>query len=166
MKTLLLIGLFLLSASVAWAFELSSPDFTDKGQLPRSATCDGSGTAPGLAWTGAPQGTKSFALTCVDPDAPAGEFTHWLAYDIPASASALGAGRALPTGSVELPNDYGAPGFGKACPPSGTHRYIFTLYALNVERLNAGVSRAGVLAAINRARIGTAVLAGTYQRKQ
>ena len=82
----------LLSAAPAGAFELMSPDFPDGGRLPAASSCDGAGTAPGLAWANPPAGTRSFALTCIDPDAPSGDFIHWIAYDLPASAAAVAPG--------------------------------------------------------------------------
>jgi len=152
------------AAARCGAFELSSPDFKDGGQLPVASTCDGSGTAPALAWSGAPAGTKSFALTCADPDAPKGVFTHWIVYDIPAAATALPQGGRLPPGTLGLANDYGRQGFGPACPPSGAHRYIFTLYALSEEKLSAD-SRSGFFDAVKKARIGAATLTGLYKRR-
>jgi hypothetical protein len=152
-----------LSAAPCGAFVLKSPDFTDSGHLPAKSSCDSTGTSPGLVWSGAPAGTKSFALTCIDPDAPKGDFIHWIVFDIPASAAAMPPGGRLPEGSRELASDYGRPGFGPACPPSGTHRYIFTLYALNADRLGCA-SRDAFFNAIKKARIGTATLTGLYKR--
>jgi Raf kinase inhibitor-like YbhB/YbcL family protein len=154
----------ILYAAPCSAFELTSPDFTDSAQLPSRSSCDSTGTAPGLVWSSAPSGTKSFALTCIDPDAPKGDFIHWIVFDIPASATAIPPGGRLPEGSSELANDYGRPGFGPACPPAGTHRYVFTLYALNEDRLGS-VSRDDFFKAVKKARIGTATLTGLYTRK-
>jgi len=159
---LLMAGFF--AAASCSAFELTSPDIKDGGQLPVFCSCDGSGTAPGLVWSNPPAGTKSFALTCIDPDAPKGAFIHWVVYDIPASAAAIAQGGRLHAGSRELASDYGRPGFGPACPPSGTHRYIFTLYALNTDRLGS-VSRDEFFKAIKRTQIGTAVLTSLFKRK-
>ena len=166
MKTAIVFFLLagILCAAPCGAFELTSLDFTDGGQLPARSSCDSSGTAPGLAWSGAPEGTKSFALTCIDPDAPKGDFIHWIVYDIPASATAIPPGGKLPAGSRELASDYGRPGFGPACPPSGAHRYIFTLYALNTDRLSS-VSRDEFFKAIKKSQIGTATVTGLYKRK-
>lgn len=162
---ILLCMLFVIAlAARCSAFELASPDFKDGGQLPVMSSCDGSGTAPGLVWSGAPAGAKSFALTCIDPDAPKGAFTHWIVYDIPATVTALAQGGKLPPGSRGLANDYGRQGFGQACPPSGTHRYIFTLYALRAEKLSAD-SRSGFFSAIKKAQISAATLTGLYKRK-
>ena len=151
-------------AAPCCAFELASPDFKDGGQLPVASTCDGGGTAPGLVWSGAPEGAKSFALICIDPDAPGGEFIHWIVFDIPAAVTAIPQGGQIPSGSRSLANDYGRQGFGPACPPSGTHHYIFTLYALSADRLGCD-ARGSFFSSIKKTQIGTAVLAGTYKRK-
>ncbi|MCX5901323.1 MAG: YbhB/YbcL family Raf kinase inhibitor-like protein, partial [Proteobacteria bacterium] len=160
---LLMAGVF--ASASCRAFELTSPDFTDGSQLPTFSSCDSSGTAPGLVWSHPPAGTKSFALTCIDPDAPKGDFLHWIVYDIPATAAAIPPGGRVPAGSRELASDYGRPGYGPACPPSGTHRYIFTLYALNTDKINSA-TRDEFFKAIKRTQIGTAALTGLYKRKQ
>ena len=143
-------------------FDLTSTDFADGGMLPAACSCDGAGTAPSLHWSGAPAGTRSFVLTCVDPDAPRGDFVHWLVYDIPAETTGLE--ERLPAGAVSLPNDYGRPGYGPACPPSGVHRYVFTLYAMDTGALG-GVDRKGLGAAIRAHQLGRAVLTGRYRRR-
>ena len=134
------------------AFRLASPDIRPGGtiameQVFNSFGCTSKNISPALAWTGAPAGTKSFALLCHDPDAPTGGtgWWHWLVLNIPATASSLakGAGSTdgsgLPAGAVQVNNDFGGPGWGGPCPPQGDkpHRYIFTLYALKVDRLDA-----------------------------
>jgi len=108
--------------------------------------CDGGNRSPHLAWTGAPTGTKSFALTCFDPDAPTGSgFWHWLVVNIPPNVKELplGAGDPkaprLPAGALQTRTDYGMAGYGGPCPPAGDHphRYLFTIFAVGVEKLNA-----------------------------
>jgi len=127
-------------------FSVMSADFKDgdhfgKQQLSGKFGVEGGEDAsPQLSWSGFPADTKSFAITCYDPDAPTGcGFMHWAAYDIPASVTSLEAGAAggkLPAGAKELNNDAGFPGFlGAACPPGRRHRYIFTVHALPCETL-------------------------------
>jgi Raf kinase inhibitor-like YbhB/YbcL family protein len=145
-------------------FTLSSPDlaggtFTDKFVL-NGFGCTGQNVSPALAWSNAPRGTKSFALQVYDPDAPTGSgFWHWTVYDIPADASSLaqGAGNgaaSLPAGAFGGNNDFldtGATGgngnYGGPCPPQGDapHRYVFTLYALGVDKIEVagGVPKTG-----------------------
>lgn len=110
-------------------------------------SCGGQNVSPDLRWSGAPEGTSSYALTCYDPDAPTGSgWWHWIAFDIPADVTALDAGAALPTAAREWQNDYGYDGYGGPCPPPGpAHRYVFTVYALDVAELGVpeGATSAG-----------------------
>lgn len=104
------------------------PDYAAKG-------AGGRNHVPDLHWEGAPEGTRSFAVTCVDPDAPRGDFWHWIEFDIPAGTTDFG-GDAKVGSTVTVANDYGHPGYGGPNPPAGeTHRYIFTVHALDVEKL-------------------------------
>ncbi len=132
-------------------FHLASSGWRDGGTVPRENVfngpgCGGANISPEFHWSGAPAGSKSFAITIFDPDAPArGGWWHWVLFNIPATVSRLpgGAGdvgsRILPDGSVQCLNDYGEPGYGGPCPPPGTtHRYRVRLYALNVEKLSSG----------------------------
>ncbi|MGV1097832.1 YbhB/YbcL family Raf kinase inhibitor-like protein [Thiovibrio sp. JS02] len=107
--------------------------------------CTGKNISPSLGWSGAPQNTRSFAVTVYDPDAPTGSgWWHWVVFNIPAQAKGLPADAGnpqknlAPKGSVQSVTDYGMPGFGGACPPVGDrpHRYVFTVYALDVEKLD------------------------------
>jgi Raf kinase inhibitor-like YbhB/YbcL family protein len=128
-------------------FRLWSPDIKGPtlgmNQVFNGMGCTGKNISPELRWSGAPAGTKSFAVTVYDPDAPTGSgWWHWTVYNIPATARGLPAGasaaRGLPAGTVEGVTDFGKPGFGGACPPKGDkpHRYFFTVYSLNVPRLD------------------------------
>jgi Raf kinase inhibitor-like YbhB/YbcL family protein len=164
------------------AFRLTSPDIRPNGpiameQVFNSFGCTGQNLSPALAWSGAPDGTKSFALLCHDPDAPTGGagWWHWLVVNIPASANGLDkdAGRAdgskLPAGAVHVNTDFGGPGWGGPCPPAGDkpHRYVFTLYALKVDRLEVsgvGASLAGYM--VNGNAIGKAKLVGKFGRRK
>ncbi len=100
-------------------------------------SCGGQNISPDLRWSGAPEGTASYALTCYDPDAPTGSgWWHWIAFDIPTDVTALDTGAALPAAAREWRNDYGYDGYGGPCPPPGpAHRYVFTVYALDVAEL-------------------------------
>lgn len=134
------------------ALQLASSSFQDGDYLAQDHIlsenygfgCAGGNKSPQLSWSGAPAGTKSFALSCFDPDAPTGSgFWHWMVVNIPADVSelALDAGNAaaglLPAGALQTRTDFGAPGYGGPCPPEGDHphRYIFTLFAVGAEQL-------------------------------
>ena len=128
---------------------LTSPDVPGNSRLTMKEVfngfgCTGQNVSPALRWTGAPAGTKSFAITVYDPDAPTGSgWWHWMVYDIPSTATSLpsGAGTnasALPVGSVQGMTDFGAKQWGGPCPPVGDkpHRYIFTVFALKIAKLD------------------------------
>lgn len=162
------------------SLKLHSPDFADQATLPKAHVhsamgAGGENVSPGFAWSGAPAGTRSFALTCHDPDAPTGSgWWHWVVYDIPASATELkrGAGTAggklLPPGTKQGRTDFGTQEYGGAAPPPGhgTHRYIFTLYALNVDKLDAPADASAALIGflIHFAKIAEASTTAVYSR--
>jgi Raf kinase inhibitor-like YbhB/YbcL family protein len=146
-------------------FQLASPAFQANQAIPKQYSCDGADQSPPIEWSKPPEKTKSFALIVDDPDAPGGLFRHWGAYDIPASARAVQAGKAPGRKAI---NDFGRPGYGGPCPPQGrgTHRYQFTLYALDVERLDLSEDPkiAEVEAEAKRHALAKAMLVGTYER--
>jgi Raf kinase inhibitor-like YbhB/YbcL family protein len=123
-------------------FTLHSDDVIDGGVLPDAQVKAHGDTSPHLAWSGAPEGTRSFAVTCYDPDAPTGSgFWHWTVANIPADVTELATGASgsdMPRGAVEGRTDYGPPGFGGAAPPvgHGPHRYVFTVFAVDVDKLD------------------------------
>ena len=138
---------FSLVAVYALAMKLESSKFAEGETIPIECVyggCGGGNVSPDLSWSGAPEGTKSFALLCHDPDAPTGTgFYHWTMWNIPASATSLSAGAgergssAAPHGSAVGFTDYGEVGYGGPCPPPGpAHHYHFTLYALDLEKLD------------------------------
>jgi Raf kinase inhibitor-like YbhB/YbcL family protein len=149
------------------AFQLSSPAFTAGSDIPSRFTCDGEDVPPPLTWTGAPAGTQSFVLIVDDPDAPRGTFTHWVLFDIPATDQELRLdSKGKPVG-ISGKNSMGNPGYMGPCPPSGTHRYYFRLFALDVPTLgvNAGASREQVEHAMAQHTIAAAELMGRYSRR-
>jgi Raf kinase inhibitor-like YbhB/YbcL family protein len=151
-----------LLALLAVAFSLSSPDFRPNGLIPPTFTCDGANARPALAWTAPPKGTRSIAVSVLDPDAPSGTFTHWLAWNISAKAHGLSRTARPPREGV---NDAGGRGWTGPCPPSGTHRYVFRLYALRSPLpVAAGADRTAFTAALKGRVIRMAVLVGRYRR--
>ncbi len=171
-----------LVASAAWAgdFQLSSPSIKPGATLGLDQVfngfgCTGKNISPELVWSNAPQGTKSYALTVYDPDAPTGSgWWHWVVYNIPASTTKIDAGagtedgKKLPAGSAQGRTDFGSTGFGGACPPVGDkpHRYIFTLHALGTEKLDIpeGATAALIGYMINANRIGQTSFTAYYGR--
>lgn len=165
------------TSALAQDFRLTSASVVEGGKLASAQVfqgfgCDGGNRSPDLSWSNAPKGTKSFAITAYDPDAPTGSgWWHWNVVNIPANASDVKAGAsgtaALPGGSLEIRNDYGAVGFGGACPPPGeVHRYIFTVHALAVEKLDLPKDASNALAGfmIRANSIGTASITALYNR--
>ena len=156
------------------AMEISSAAFKDGEKIPTQYTMPGAGgkniSIP-LAWKNVPAGTKSFALSVVDPHPIAQNWVHWLVIDIPANVSSIDEGasrKKMPSGSIELKNSFGDIGYGGPQPPKGTgdHPYVVTLYALNVDKLNLGVgtSLSVFKKTIEGKVIGTASITGKYGR--
>ncbi len=148
------------------AFTLTSTAFAAGDHIPRRFTCDGENVSPELAWTDAPDGTKALVLLVDDPDARG--WVHWIVLDMAGTSSGAlphGVG-ASPDAPAQGRNDFGRVGWGGPCPPSGTHRYTFTLYALDAPLALPGTPDGGaVRAALRRATVlGTAVLEGRYRR--
>jgi Raf kinase inhibitor-like YbhB/YbcL family protein len=153
--------------------DLKNGEFGD-AQVLNTFGCSGGNVSPQLSWINAPAGTKSLVLTMFDPDAPTGSgLWHWVVVDIPASSSELTNGASknaakLPVGSLETRTDLGAPGYGGPCPPAGDqpHRYIFTLHALKVEKLDVDVQTSAALVGFNvhMQEIGRATLTARYHR--
>ncbi len=148
--------------------KLVSSAFADGAQIPRRFTCDGNNLSPPLKWSGAPEGTRSFVLLCDDPDAPAGTWHHWAAYDIPPDFTELPEGAAEQAKMKQAVNDFRKTGYGGPCPPHGhgPHHYHFRLLALSTDHLRAQPN-AGCRDIEREARkhmIAEAVLVGWYER--
>ncbi|MFA5322232.1 MAG: YbhB/YbcL family Raf kinase inhibitor-like protein [Smithella sp.] len=149
--------------------ELKSSSFNHEGMIPAKYTCDGQNISPPLSWSDAPEKTKSFSLICDDPDAPVGLWVHWVIFDIPATVNSL---------PENFPRQKEIPGLGKngkntsrrwgydgPCPPNGTHRYYFKLYALDTMlNLKAGLTKDELLAAMKGHVLSEAQLMGRYKR--
>lgn len=152
------------------SMQLTSTAIVSGGTIPRQYTCDGNDLSPALQWSEPPQGTKSFALIVEDPDAPSSMFVHWILFNLPPETRALPEGiRAearLASGARHGRNGWGNRGYGGPCPPGGTHRYFFRLYALDTMLdLPAGVSRAQLLKAMQGHIVAETELMGRYARQ-
>jgi Raf kinase inhibitor-like YbhB/YbcL family protein len=152
------------------SFELTSPAFAAGESIPRKYTCDGEDISPPLQWSDPPQGTRSFALIADDPDAPVGTWVHWVLYNLPVEARTLSeavpSDADLPDGSRNGQNGWRRLGYGGPCPPSGTHRYFFKLYALDtVLDLAAGANDKHLLGAMEGHLLAQAELMGVYTRQ-
>lgn len=155
------------------ALILTSTAFADGGEIPSRYTCEGDDLSPPLAWSGAPDGTKSLVLIVDDPDAPDPAapqriWVHWVLYNLPPDSAGLPeavASDALPAGTEDGLNDWERTGYGGPCPPIGRHRYFHKLYALDtrLEGLSAPTKR-DVEAAMAGHVLAEAVLLGTYQK--
>jgi len=151
-------------------FEVTSSAFAPGEAIPRKYTCDGEDISPPLAWSNPPQDTQSFALIADDPDAPMGTWVHWVLYNLPAEArslpQAISPEAELPDGSRHGNNSRPRLGYAGPCPPSGTHRYFFKLYALDtVLDLTAGASKEQLLQAVEGHILAQAELMGSYTRQ-
>lgn len=165
-----LLAVYLPAGAAGSAFSLVSRAFAPGAVIPDRHTCTGEDLSPELSWSGAPEGTRTFALVCDDPDAPVGLWVHWVVYNIPSRTTALpegvGKGAALPTDAQEGKNSWGRTGYGGPCPPPGKpHRYFFTLYALDAPlNLLGGGTKAQVEAAMKGHVLARTELMGTFGR--
>jgi Raf kinase inhibitor-like YbhB/YbcL family protein len=146
-------------------FRLTSTAFQEGGAIPRRFSCDGENVSPDLAWDGAPDGARAMVLTVIDPDAR--DFVHWLVYDMtgtPSGGLPLGVS-VSPDAPPQGTNSFGKRGYGGPCPPSGTHRYRFTLSALDTVLELTGAPRIDALEAAMAGHVlAEATLTGTYRR--
>jgi len=150
--------------------EIRSTAFREGEMIPSKYTCDGPDISPPLEWSDPPSGTKSFALISDDPDAPVGTWVHWVIFNIPGSERKLEENiprtEVLKNGARQGKNDFGRIGYGGPCPPGGTHRYYFKLYALDIELdLKAGATKRDLLKAMEGHVLAETYLMGKYRRK-
>ena len=178
-QTLVIAALGAASVVQAAGFTLASPtikpgSMLTKAQVFNGFGCSGDNISPELRWSGAPAGTKSLAVTVYDPDAPTGSgWWHWVVINLPADSTGLveGAGSAvgkLPAGAVQGRTDFGTAGFGGACPPAGDkpHRYIFTVYALKIDKVDVPADATAALIGfmLNANKLATATFTAKYGR--
>jgi len=163
--------------------QLHSPAFADGGMIPKTFTCDGADRSPPLEWSGVPAQARSLVLICDDPDAPLGTWSHWVVFNLAHQVRALNEGipseETIAPAVAETPesadgkppqarqgtNDFGKIGYGGPCPPGGTHRYFFRLYALDIQLdLGSSATRSQVLKAIEGHILAEGRLIGKYKR--
>lgn len=149
---------------------ITSDAFAEGEEIPRVFTCDGEDRSPALAWNGVPAGTRSLALICSDPDAPRGTWIHWVIYNLRPESTGIPenvpARAHASDGGTQGMNDFGKVGYGGPCPPSGVHRYEFTIHALDLPpSLEEGLDARGLRERIRGHTLATATLTGRYGRK-
>ena len=171
---LILLSTFQVNNNVLYMYggkkmEVTSPAFDEGGMIPKQYTCSGVNISPPIKWSNAPKDTKTFAIICDDPDAPAGTWVHWVIFNIPAMVNELSEKipptEVLPDGTKQGKNDFRKIGYDGPCPPSGTHRYFFKVYALSKELdLKAGVTKSELLKAMEDNILSEGQLIGKYKR--
>lgn len=151
--------------------ELTSPAFRSGEAIPKIYSCQGEDTSPTLQWSAPPQGTKSLAMIMDDPDAPGKTWVHWVIYNLPPDIAGLEERASTAKGENNLPqgvkpgkNSWGREDYGGPCPPTGTHRYIFHLYALDTVIEEKNLDKTGLLKAIDGHILGQGELIGTYAK--
>jgi hypothetical protein len=149
--------------------KIESSAFKEGGMIPVKYTCDGEDVSPPLKWGDLPTGTKSIALIADDPDAPVGTWVHWVLYNLPSDLRALPENlppkKTLEDGAVHGTSDFKRPGYGGPCPPGGTHRYFFKIYALDKKMdLAPGATKAQLVNAMEGHILDSGQLMGKYKR--
>jgi Raf kinase inhibitor-like YbhB/YbcL family protein len=150
--------------------KVTSSAFEEGGMIPSKYTCDGADVSPPLQWDTVPEGTKSVALISDDPDAPVGTWVHWVLFNWPADSNEIAENippdKILPNGAKQGITGFRRIGYGGPCPPGGTHRYFFKIYALDIMLdLDAGADKSALLEAIEGHILGQGQLRGRYKRK-
>jgi len=158
-------------ASSAAALELSSPNIRDGATIAKEQVytrCGGSNVSPALSWSGAPAGTKSFAVTAIDLSVKPNAWSHWIVIDLPPTTTSVGKGATLPQGARAVMTDFGDAAYDGPCPPpgSGVHQYQFTVWALSTpsEQIPEHATATQVMATLQKSALGKASITGTYQR--
>ena len=149
--------------------KITSPAFEEGEMIPEKYTCDDIDISPSLKWSHVPEGTKTFAIICDDPDAPMGTWVHWVLFNMPADTNELSENippvKILPNGARQGKNDFGKIGYGGPCPPGGTHRYYFKIYALSEElNVEPGITKSELLKAMEGKILSEGQLMGRYKR--
>lgn len=162
----LVLALFILSSKgFSMSLSLESRAFEPNATIPSTYTCDGDNHSPPLKWQPVSSDIKSYVLMVDDPDASGGRWSHWVLFNIPAKVIALSSGNEKPEGSISGKNSWGSSGYRGPCPPSGTHRYIFKLYALdNLLDLDDSANEQDVLNAMRNHIISHDELVGVYSK--
>jgi Raf kinase inhibitor-like YbhB/YbcL family protein len=150
--------------------KIKSQAFENEGMIPAKYTCDSEDISPPLKWDKVPEGTRSIALISDDPDAPMGTWVHWVLFNLPADARELKENippdKTLPNGAKQGTSDFGRIGYGGPCPPGGTHRYYFKIYALDTELyVQPGIRKRDLLKAMEGHILGQGQLMGKYKRR-
>lgn len=151
--------------------QLTSTAFESGGKIPKKYTCEGDDVSPPLAWSGVPAGAVSLALIVDDPDAPAGTWVHWVHYNLPPTLTGLPEGvppiRKLANGDFQGQNDFRKIGYNGPCPPGGTHRYFFKLFALDkLVNLEPGATKSQLLKAMEGHILAQGQLEAEYSRQR
>lgn len=161
----LLLTALILFAAGGGKIRITSSAFHEGGSIPPKFTCDGGNTSPSLQISGVPLEAKSIALVVDDPDAPGGLFTHWVVWNISSQTTGIAEGSAAQ--GVQGTNDFGRSGYGAPCPPSGSHRYVFKIFALDKQLdLPSSAKRGQLDAAMKGHVIAQGELMGRYSRKK
>lgn len=152
------------------SMKIESPAFKEGGMIPEKYTCDGENISPPVNWSNIPRDTRYLAIIMDDPDAPSGDFVHWIIYNISAETHGLQEGitstRNLPDSAMLGTNSYHSISYMGPCPPSGTHRYQLKLYALDtILQMDSGANKGELLEAMEGHIIGQAMLTGKFARK-
>ncbi len=168
---LLVVSIGILEGGMVMALELTSPEFVNKGYIPQKYTGQGPDVSPSLKWTGVSKGTKAFALICDDPDAPMGEWVHWVIYNVPGNSTslkeAIPPNGVLDNGAKQGKNDFGRIGYNGPLPPPGKpHRYFFTLYCLDdVLAAPPGLTKKALLKVLEGHILEQSQIMGLYKRQ-